>query len=140
MSLALKHTYTLECWKTVWTIFIEKEPGNPDITKLQCIMIFEADWQLLLKWHSSYSFLPKRETAKILTPAQGGGRKGQSAIDQATQQVIESEIITLHQNPVINMFLDVCHCFDLMDEACHNMACCCHGAAVDYLQLHAQTH
>ncbi len=27
-----------------------------------------------------------------------------------------------------------------MVEACHNMACCHHGASVDYLRLHAQTH
>jgi len=27
-----------------------------------------------------------------------------------------------------------------MVEACHNMACRCHGAANDYLCLHAQTH
>jgi len=49
MSLALKHTYTLNCWKMVWMIFIEKELGNPDLNRLRCIMIFEADWQLLLK-------------------------------------------------------------------------------------------
>jgi len=53
MSLALQHTYTLEWWKTVWTLFIEKELGNPDLNWLCCIMLFEADWQLLLKWHSS---------------------------------------------------------------------------------------
>jgi len=97
MSLALLHTYTLDRWKTVWTVFIEKELGNPDLNRLRCIMLFEADWQLLLKWHSSYGFLPKSEIAKTLTPAQGGGRKGHSAIDQATQQVIETEIVTLNQ-------------------------------------------
>jgi len=52
MSLALLHTYMLNCWKTVWTLFIEKEIGNPDINQLRCIMLFEADWQLLLKWHA----------------------------------------------------------------------------------------
>ncbi len=75
MSLALRHTYTLERWKTVWTLFIEKEPGNPDLNRLRCIMLFEANWQLLLKWHSSYGFLPKSEVAKTLTEAQGGGVK-----------------------------------------------------------------
>jgi len=43
-------------------------------------MIFEADWQLLLKWHSSYSFLPKTEQAKTLVYAQGGGWKGRSVM------------------------------------------------------------
>jgi len=140
MSLALRHTYTLERWKTVWTLFIEKELGNPDLNRLRCIMLFEADWQLLLKWHSSYGFLPKSEKAKTLTEAQGGGRKGRSAIDQATQQIVEAELIKLNQRPAIDLFLDARHCFDLMVEACHNMACRRQGAADDYLRLHAQTH
>ncbi len=140
MSLALVHTYTLERWKTVWTLFIEKELGNPDINKLRCIMLFEADWQLLLKWHSPYGFLPKSKATGTLTPAQGGGRKGRSAIDQATQQVIKTELIKLNQKSALNLFLDARWCFDLMVEACHNMACRHHGAADDYLRLHAQTH
>jgi len=140
MGLALKHNYTLERWKIVWTIFIEKELGNPDLARLRCIMIFEADWQLLLKWHSSYGFLPKSELAHTLTTAQGGGRKGRSAIDQATQQVIEMELTALNQHTALDLFLDLRCCFNLMVEACHNMACHRHGAADDYLRLHAQTH
>jgi len=78
-------------------MFIEKDLGNPDLNLLQCIMIFKADWQLLLKWHSSYGFLPKSEQANALTPAQGGGRKGCSTINQATQQVVKTKIIQLNQ-------------------------------------------
>jgi len=59
MSTALKHTYPLQQWKTVWTTFIEKKLGNPEIDCLCCIMIFEANRQLLHKWHSLYGFLPK---------------------------------------------------------------------------------
>jgi len=58
MQIALKHTYPLQRWQQVWMVFIEKEIGNPDIECLHCLMIFEADWQLLLKWHSSYGLLP----------------------------------------------------------------------------------
>jgi len=70
-------------------------------------MIFEADWQLLLKWHSSYGFLPKTEQARTLVMAQGGGQKDHSTIDQATQQVLETEIIHLHQEPVIDLYLNL---------------------------------
>jgi len=78
-------------------MFIEQELGNPDLARLCCIMLVKADWQLQLKWHSSYGFLPKCKHKHMLTDAQGGGRKGCSAIDQATQQVIETEVIQLHQ-------------------------------------------
>jgi len=140
MSIAIHHTYPLQRWRTVWTIFIEKELGNPDIDRLRCIMIFEADWQLLLKWHSSYGFLPRTESAGTLTYAQGGGRKGRSAIDQAVQHIVENEIIHLRQQPSLDLYLDLRTCFDLMVEACHNLACRRHGADIAYLRLHAKTH
>ncbi len=123
MSFALKHAYPLQWWQTIWTIFIEKELGNPDIDRLRCIMIFEADWQLLLKWHSSYSFLPHTEMAGTLTYVQGRGRKGRSTIDQAVQHVVENEIVHLWQTPSLDLYLDLKTCFDLMVEACHNLAC-----------------
>jgi len=103
-------------------------------------MIFEADWQLLLKWHSSYGFLPKTEAAGTLVYAQGGGRKGRSAIDQAAQQIIETEVIHLRQDTAIDLYLDLRQCFDMMVEACHNLACRRHGADDAYLRLHAKTH
>jgi len=54
--------------------FIEKEPRNPDLNFLRCIMIFEeANWQLLLKWHLSYGVLPQTEHVKMLAYKQGGG-------------------------------------------------------------------
>jgi len=83
-SLALEHMYPLICWHKVWTVLIEKEIGNLNLNKLCCIMIFKADWQLLLKWHSSYGFLLWTEWHGILTTAQGSGRwkERQSAIDQ----------------------------------------------------------
>jgi len=114
--------------------------GNPDINCLQCIVIFGADWQLLLKYHSSYGFLPQTEAAGTLVHAQGGGRKGHSAIDRATQQIVETEISHLNQRSALNLYLDLRMCFDLMVEACHNLACRCHGAVDEYLHLHACTH
>jgi len=140
MSIAIKHTYPLQQWHTVWTMFIEKEMVNPNIEQLHCIMIFEADWQLLLKWHSSYGFLPVTEKASTLTVAQGGGQNGHSAIDQATQQVLKTELVHLQQTSTINLYLDLRACFNMMVEACHNLACWQHGADVMYLCLHARTH
>jgi len=96
-------------------------------------MIFEADLQLLLKSQSSHGFLPKTEAAGTLVHAQGGGRKGQSAINQATQQIIEMEIIHLNQEPAMDLYLDLQMCFNLMVETCHNLACHCHGAEDAYL-------
>jgi len=140
MSITLHQAYPLKRWCTVWMIFIKKELGNPDIERLCCIMIFEADWQLLLKWHSSYGFLPWTEQLGTLNYAQGGGRKGRSAIDQAVQHVIENKIIHLQQRSTLDSYLNLRTCFNLMVEACHNLACRRHGVDIAYLKLHARTH
>jgi len=80
-------------------------------------MLFEANWQLILKWHSSHGFLPKTEKAGTLVNEQGRGQKGRSAIDQATQQIIETEITHFNQVSTIDLYLDLQTCFDLMVKA-----------------------
>jgi len=74
------------------------------------------------------------ELAGTWVTAQGGGRKGQSAIDQAMQHIIKTKIVHLQQNPSIDLYLDLHTCFDLIVEMCH------HGAEDAYLCLHAKTH
>jgi hypothetical protein len=50
LNLAIKHQHTLERWKTVQNVFIEKIPGDPRIEKLRVIHIYEADWTLTMKY------------------------------------------------------------------------------------------
>jgi len=57
MSLALAHTYRLNQWKMVWTMFIKKELGNPDLNKL--CMIFKAEWQSLSNGIHCMASFPK---------------------------------------------------------------------------------
>jgi len=61
MQLAIKHTFPYKRWWKVWKMFLEKEPGNPRIDKLRTLHLFEADYNLLLKWYSSMGFLPQAE-------------------------------------------------------------------------------
>jgi len=56
------------------------------------------------------------------------------------QQIFETELIHLNQKPAIDLYLDLHTCFDLMVEACHNLACRQHSAVDTYLRLHAHTH
>jgi len=67
---------------------------------------FQSRVAVPLKWHSLYGFLPKSKKAHTLTLAQGGGHKGHSAINQATQQVVEMEFIQLTQQPALDLYLD----------------------------------
>jgi len=136
LQLALKHMHTYEHWWTIWNIFLEKDPGNPHIDKLRTLHLFEADYNLLLKWHSSKGFLPKAENAGRIHDSQGGGRLGHSAIDLACKKISLHNYIRINQIPAINISKNVTKCFDRMIKACMNMSCCQQGADLSYLKLH----
>jgi len=61
-------------------------------------------------------------------------------IDQATQQIVKTELVKLNQQPAQDFFLDLHHCFDYIIETCHILACWQHGATDDYFCLNAQIH
>jgi len=50
------------------------------------------------------------------------------------------EIFHLNQQLAIDLYLNLCACFDLMVKACQNLASRRHRADVAYLCLHACTH
>jgi len=71
-------------------------------------MIFKANWQLLPKYHLSYGLLPKTEEEGQLVHAQDRGHKGCSAINQAMQQIVETEITHMNQKTTLDLYLDLC--------------------------------
>jgi hypothetical protein len=71
INLAIQHTHTFTPWQTVHNFFIEKIPGKPLIDKLRVIHIYEADWNIILKYFVAHtrSSNPDREQG---TPWQDG--------------------------------------------------------------------
>jgi len=139
MSLAVKHTHTYDRWRTIWTLLLEKDAGNPTIDRLRTIHLYEADYNLLLKWFSSQGFILKSEKAHRITESQGGGRPGRSAIDLALTKVLSYEVAKTLRLRVIIVDNDATACFDRMVEAPNNLACLQHSADPLYVKLHAQT-
>jgi len=112
MDLAVKHTHTYERWKTIWTLLLEKDPGNPQLNCLQTIHLYEADYNLLLKWFSSKGFILQSEKAHQITDNQGGGQAGQCAINLAITKVVSFEIADTMQMRIIVIDNDAKACFD----------------------------
>jgi len=61
LQLALQHTHVFQQWRTVWNMYLEKKPSNLQIDALRTLHLFEADYNLLLKWHSSKGFMARAE-------------------------------------------------------------------------------
>jgi len=79
------------------------------------------------------------EDHRKLTPYQGGGRRGCSAIDLACKKVAAYDYITIMRTTAANFEYNLKQCFDNMNEVCMNLSCLQHGADPWYIWLHAQT-
>jgi len=139
LELSIKHTHTFQRWRTIWNMYLEKDPGKPKIHRLRTLHLLEADLNLLWKWFSSQGFMKTSESHQILHDSQGGGRAGRSAIDLACKKAATFDIIRLARHIAAEISNDAASCFDRMIEACQNLSCRQHGADKQYLKLHAQT-
>jgi len=93
LELSVKHTHTYHCWRTIWNMYLEKDPGQPKIHQLHTLHLLKADLNLLWKWFSSQGFMKTSESHQILHDCQGGGRAGCSAINLACKKVATFDII-----------------------------------------------
>ncbi len=139
MDLAVKHTHTYKRWKAIWTLLLEKDPGNLQLDRIHTIHLYKADYNLLLKWFSSKGFILRSEKAHQITDNQGGGRTRQCAIDLAITKVLSYELADTMCIRLIIVDNDATACFDRMIEAPNNLACLQHGADPKYILLHTQT-
>jgi len=126
-------------------MYLEKSPGHPAIDQLQTLHLFEADYNLLLKWFSSLGFLPKSEKAGWLHASQGGSQPSQSTIDLACKKSVLYDYIHITCSPAIDLSKDIAKFFDSMIEACTSLLChqwcrsqlpqtpCCNATTVQVL-------
>jgi len=132
MELVINHTHTYKRWKTVWTLLLEKDQGNPQIDHLRTIHLYEANYNLLLKWFSSKGFILQSKTKHRINDNQGRGWPGRSTIDLAITKVLSYEVADTLWLRVIIVDNDATACFDWMIKAPNNLACLQHGAPKVY--------
>jgi hypothetical protein len=107
----------------VHSFFIEKLPGRPLLEKLRVIHIYEADWNLILKYFISYRLTHIATKEKTVTPEQAGGRPGRSSSDMATKTVLTHEASRLQRLSGAVIYNDAKACFDRIIENMSNLAC-----------------
>lgn len=139
MNIAIQQTHPLERWKLVHNFFLEKIPGKPLIGKLRVIHIFEADYNLLLKYFISKKATHHAIYHKTTATEQSGGRPNCTAIDEAVRTVVTFETCRLQRISGGVIYNDAKACFDRVIENISNLTCLNAGAPIKVLDLHSQT-
>lgn len=118
---------------------MEKIPGKPLIDKLRVIHIYEADYNIILKYFISKKTLRNAIKHNAIAPEQAGGHPGRTAIDEAIKTVTTYEICNLQRLSGGIMYNDTKACFDRIVENISNITCLNAGAPIDVLHLHHNT-
>lgn len=100
INLAILHCHTYDRWQTVHNFFLEKMPGHPLITKLRVIHLYEADWNLVLKYFIAHKLMQTSYNNNTLQLEQAGGRPGQSADSMAIKTILTLESCRLQRATV----------------------------------------
>jgi hypothetical protein len=139
MNLAIKHCHTLERWKIINNMFLEKIQGKPRIEKLRVIHIYEADWNLILKYFVAYKLHGRACREHTVQEEQTGGRPGKCAAYSATTAAITSDIVCLQKLTGATLYNDAAACFDRIIENISNATLMSEGLNQSIAKLHAQT-
>lgn len=139
INLAIKHCHTYQRWTKVHNFFLEKIPGTPLIDKLRVIHLYEADWNLILKYFIAHKLLKTAAHHKTIATEQSGGRPNRSAIDEATKTVMLYETCRLQRRTGGIMYNDAKACFDRIIENISNISCMREGLPIEIAKLHNQT-
>jgi hypothetical protein len=139
INLAIKHTYSYLRWKTINNFFIEKIPGNPLLGKLRVIHIYEADWNLLLKYFIAYKVHGAACRAQTVQPEQTGGRPGKCTAHTAALTTITAETICLQKVTGATIYNDAKACFDRIIENISNATLISEGLHPKIAKIHHET-
>lgn len=139
ITLAIDRQHTLKRWTVVHNLFLEKTPGKPLIDKLRVIHIYEADWNLILKYFVAFRTNNIACQKQTVSQEQAGGRPGRSAIDTATKTVLHHAICQLQRLEGAVLYNDAKACFDRIIENFSNLCCIREGMPSQIASLHAQT-
>ncbi len=139
LTLAIRHCHVYKRWRTIHNFCLPKD-SEPKVTRLRTIHLMEADYNLVLKWYAAKQLMHHAENNHQLPDEQGGGRRDRAAIDGALAKVLAYDIIRMRRLSAINIDNDAKACYDRIIEPLSNMTMRRHGAPIDILRLHAQTH
>ena len=107
------HTgYILPLWKPVTNVMLEKIPGQPIISKLRVIHLFEADFNAWAGIVFARRLMKQAEQLKALGDEQGGSRQGRTCVDVYAMKFFSFEISATTRTPLAVMDNDAKACYD----------------------------
>jgi hypothetical protein len=111
LNIVVRSGYPLLRWHVGLNVMLLKKPGVYDVTSCQTILLYEPDFNNLLKILGRRTML-NAEKFRVLAPEQFGSRKSLTSIRQALNKVLTYDLIPQRRIPVAMCSNDAKSCYD----------------------------
>jgi hypothetical protein len=140
LSLPLKHGFAPERWKYCVDAILEKIPGKPIIEKLRIIMLYEADFNFMLKLIWGRRLVRHAELYRCLGTSNHGSRSGRQTIDALLEKLLMYEYARLTRTSLVTVDNDAKSCYDRIIKSLAMLACIGVGLPLLAAAMHNKTH
>jgi ribonuclease HI len=140
LSLPLKHGFAPERWKYCVDAILEKIPGKPIIEKLRIIMLYEADFNFMLKLIWGRRLVRHAELYRCLGTSNHGSRSGRQTIDALLEKLLMYEYARLTRTSLVTVDNDAKSCYDRIIKSLAMLACIGVGLPLLAASMHNKTH
>jgi hypothetical protein len=139
-SMPLKHGFAPTRWQKCIDAIVEKIPGQPRIEKLRIIMLYEADFNFVLKLIWSRRLVRHAEVYNCIGKKNKGSRSGCQTSDALLEKLLVYEYARLTRTSLVTVDNDAKLCYDLIIKSLAMIACIAVGLPLLAAVMHNKTH
>ena len=126
-SMPLVHGFSPRRWQRCVDAILEKIPGKPMLEKLRIIMLYEADFNFMLKLIWGKKLVQNAEKHHSLGDCNHGSRTGRQTHDALLQKSLLYEQARLSWSSLITVDNDAKSCYDRIIRTLALLACLSYG-------------
>ena len=139
-TFPLKHGFAPQRWCRCIDAILEKIPGKPIIEKLRIIMLYEADFNFVLKLIWGKRLVRNAEKYGCLGKSNHGSRKGRQTTDAQLEKLLLYETTRLTRTSLVTVDNDAKSCYDRILKPLSMTACIAVGLPLCAAIMHNTTH
>jgi len=121
VDITLMSGYSPARWRIGLNVMIPKKLGDFHVEQLRTILLYDAEFNALLKW-LGHLIMARAEELKVLAPEQYGSRHGLAAIYQSLNMQLTFDIIRQWRIPAAVCSNDAKACYDRIVHAFASLA------------------
>jgi hypothetical protein len=139
-SFPLKYGFAPKRWCSCIDAILEKIPGRPIIEKLRIIMLYEADFNFVLKLIWGKRLVRHAESNLALSSDNHGSRPGRKCTDALLEKLLIYENARLTRPSLIAVDNDAKSCYYRIIKSLAMTACMAVGLPLAAAMMHNLTH